>query len=174
MGINKNTDLSNADRIRYTLYIMLNKEQTDYIDSLRITHPSLPEATLRPLFVEAGWSAEEITEALVRYQKITPPAPPVPTPVVSSPQERPTPIQSRAPAQASPAKLMGTQVPAQTPQAPEQKKSGGLGKFLLTVGILLIICAIVAGIYFYLIQKGHINEVMRTGDIIFKSILDKI
>lgn len=153
---------------------MLNKEQTEYIDSLRITHPSLPDATLKPLFVEAGWSEEEISEAFIRYKAVTPPTPPAsaqPTPAVSTTE--PVPLKPRTPAQASPAKLTGAFTSTLKPLVITQKKSG-LGKALLIIGIILIVVAILVGIYFYLIQKGHINEVMRTGDIIFKSILEKI
>ena len=153
---------------------MLNKEQTDYIDSLRITHPNVPDATLRPLFVEAGWQEDEIVEALTRYTRATSLTPPVPKPVTpTTPQTQPATLQPRVQEQASPVKQPAVLTPIQAP-APIAPEKSGFGKFLLILGILLIITAILLGMYFYLVQKENMSEVMRSGNIIFKSILEKI
>jgi type II secretory pathway pseudopilin PulG len=176
---------------------MLNKEQTEYIDSLRVTNPGLPDATLRPLFIEAGWPEEEITEGLSRYKSVAPVAPPPlpPTPPVTQEQtmtEQPVtaPVQQFTPAHASPAHLTNTPTPAQasparlttvvgpsssqTTQGVIREKSS-LKKISLFVLILLLVGGASAGAYYYAIQNGLIrNAPLLTDDTIFKTTFDKI
>lgn len=183
---------------------MLNKEQSEYIDSLRVTNPGLPDATLKPLFVEAGWPEEEITEGLTRYKAValvTPPSPTPPpvtpvNPTVSSsptpttvsaptvptpetplvPREEPKPVQAFKPAQASPARLTSTLTPSQapTPMGVVREKSS-LKKVSLIVLTLLLVGGASAGAYYYAIQNGLIGGApLLTDDVIFRTTFDKL
>jgi len=46
----------------------LEKEQIDYIDSLKQTHPDLEGSVLKAELINAEWTEEDITEAVSRYQ----------------------------------------------------------------------------------------------------------
>lgn len=46
---------------------MLNKEQLEYINSLKKTHPNVDKETLRKAMLESEWSEIEIMEAISLY-----------------------------------------------------------------------------------------------------------
>ncbi|MEZ4104181.1 MAG: hypothetical protein R3B60_02760 [Candidatus Paceibacterota bacterium] len=69
---------------------MLNQEQSDYIKSLKVTHPDVEEGTLKNLLINANWSFDEVEEAIALYkgktetEKLNVVQPPKPQAFVSS------------------------------------------------------------------------------------------
>jgi hypothetical protein len=49
---------------------MLEKELSDYIDGLKISHPGLDDATIRATLSAAEWSETDITAAIARYKEV--------------------------------------------------------------------------------------------------------
>ena len=121
---------------------MLNQEQEKYVDTIRTGYPGLDTETLRKTFSDAGWSPEQIIEALQRYSV----APPEIAPLPQAPQ---------------PSALVSTPLPASDalPQentevfTPTRASSSGTKRAVIIAGIIIFFLGATGAAGYFILTK---------------------
>ncbi len=156
---------------------MLNSEQTQYIESLSVGYPNLNDGALKETLAQAGWSADEITEALSRYHSTLATPTPPPRTNTAAPQGTTTPsATSTAP---TPATATASPLPASavmpTTTHSEEKPHGHLSHTLFIALAIVLLCgAIGAGAYYVIKHTSIFGGMTFTDETLLPHLVTKL